>query len=88
MNIPYDPKQYPLWRINVQKLDNDRIYFFASCIHVVWDGWSYASFIVELAKTYYELGKNPNYQLQNLKNKPMKEKILRYLKDNMGYEEK
>ena len=64
---PYEPKVYPLWRIHILKLDDEKVYYFASDIHAVMDGWSFASFIVELTTTYYNLEKNSGHQLKDLK---------------------
>ncbi|WP_205410234.1 non-ribosomal peptide synthetase [Aquimarina longa] len=54
-------KQVPLYRFDIFTIDTYNKLFIYQFHHSIMDGWSVASFVTELYKTYYELKKRDDY---------------------------
>ncbi|CAA9203061.1 amino acid adenylation domain-containing protein [Flavobacterium collinsii] len=55
--IPFDIQEGSLYRFSIFNIDNSHKVFVYQFHHSIMDGWSVASFITELYKTYFELKK-------------------------------
>ncbi|EZH74456.1 hypothetical protein ATO12_11855 [Aquimarina atlantica] len=60
-NIPFEIKAGPLYRFKVLTIDDSNLLFIYQFHHAIMDGWSVASFITELYRTYFELKKDIHY---------------------------
>jgi surfactin family lipopeptide synthetase A len=58
----------PLWRMWTFALDAKTVFFLWSCHHAITDGWSTASLMTELQRTYLKLKSDPGYMPAKLKN--------------------
>jgi len=58
---PFNIAVSPLWRMKLFTLNDEEICILFVCHHAILDGWSIASFWIELHNTYLELKSNPRF---------------------------
>ncbi|HLP60503.1 MAG TPA: amino acid adenylation domain-containing protein, partial [Candidatus Deferrimicrobium sp.] len=56
---PFDSSKYPLWRMSVFTLGDQRLYLLLTFHHAILDGWSVATLMTELYSIYNGLKRNP-----------------------------
>ncbi|MFD2943648.1 non-ribosomal peptide synthetase, partial [Flavobacterium notoginsengisoli] len=59
--IPFKVEEGSLYRFNIFNIDSFNKIFVYQFHHAIMDGWSVASFVTELHKTYFELKKQNDY---------------------------
>ncbi|WP_144221438.1 non-ribosomal peptide synthetase [Flavobacterium anhuiense] len=59
-SVPFDTQEGSLYRFTVINIDTHNKLFVFQFHHAIMDGWSVASFITELYKTYFEFKKGNN----------------------------
>jgi amino acid adenylation domain-containing protein len=64
---PFDAAIPPLWRMSMFALGHSYLCLVFIFHHAILDGWSVASLMTELHKTYFQLKDNPNREPQPLK---------------------
>ena len=66
-NHPFDIESAPLWRIKFFRVGPSDMIFVFQCHHAIIDGWSDATFRIELFRTYMELLEDANHRPETLK---------------------
>ncbi len=64
--VPFNISSPGLWRARLVRLSPKRFVLIWSFHHAILDGWSNASFLTELLKTYFHLKQDPSYALNPL----------------------
>jgi amino acid adenylation domain-containing protein len=89
---PFNIAVSPLWRMKVFTLNEEEICILFVCHHAILDGWSIASFWIELHNTYLELKSNPRFVPPKLncsyKEVVIEEQVEKQNRETTGYWQK